>query len=77
VALTGSFVSTRPPPLQHVRTLLQPGAPYQREKNGKHAFSVEAATAVCFLEDFARYGHLSRDTLQMYLPPFLMDHRDS
>jgi len=61
---------------QYIRTLVQPGAPYSREKNGKNALSTEAAAAVCFLEDFGRYGHLERETLAMYLPPFLMDHRD-
>jgi len=62
---------------QYIRSLLQPNAPYHKDKNATKAFSAEATTAICFLEDFARYGNIPRDVLQMYLPPYIMDHRDT
>ncbi|KAK3253255.1 hypothetical protein CYMTET_37489 [Cymbomonas tetramitiformis] len=63
---------------QYIRVLLQPakggGSNDQRSPNS--AFSVETACAIQFLEDLTRYGQIAREVVQMYVPPFVIDHRD-
>jgi WASH complex subunit strumpellin len=66
--------------VQYIRAMLQPGAAVKDSSNkhsGQTTFSIEATTAICFLEDLARYGNIPREMLQMNVPPFIMDNRDT